>query len=355
MKSTKRKLKVMEKKESEEAVVAYSRPVRYTRPGGSLGRSSRRIIHREYVADVNPSATTFSVVRYALNPGVAATFPWLSTQATGWEQYRFNHLKFEFITRSATSSTGVVILSPEYDASDVAPTTETQAMNVMDSVSDAIWKDSCVDLSVEAMYPLGPRKFIRSSRIAGDIRNFDSGALHVCTVVGAAANLGKLWVDYDVELFIPQTVLSNASTAYSLFDTTGIANTFTSTVGKVLAIGAGAPTTQQDALRWGYGTAGTWTPPAGTYLLMAKVCVTDNTAEEFTAFLSFRKSTVTIPTATGRFGPIAVAAGGRFDCYVRAIATFDGSETFDIYGVLTGAAGTLTAVAGESTLLICAA
>jgi len=37
-----------------------------------------------------------------------------------------------------------------------------------------------------------------------DVKTYDSGQLHLCTVDGTAVSWGKLWVDYDIDFFLPQ-------------------------------------------------------------------------------------------------------------------------------------------------------
>nr|URG17122.1 MAG: coat protein [Narnaviridae sp.] len=175
---------------------------------------SRRIKNSEFIDDLFP-ISTFAIQSYVINPGLAESFPWLSTQATNWQQYRFHSLRYRFVTRTGTSTIGSVILSPEYNSADNAPTSERQAMNTMDAVEDVVWKEVSTTLNVAAMFALGPRKQIRSSNIAGDTTVYDAGVMHACLAfVGAAPSnqsVGKLWVDYDVELFVPQTTTAIAT------------------------------------------------------------------------------------------------------------------------------------------------
>jgi len=98
------------------------------------------------------------------------------------------------------------MLAPDYDAADAAPASEQIASSYEDVEEDVPWKDVCVELRPAAMYSLGPKKFIRTSALAAnqDIKTYDSGNLHVCTVDGTAVNWSKLWVEYDVTLYTPQ-------------------------------------------------------------------------------------------------------------------------------------------------------
>jgi len=166
---------------------------------------SCRIIHRELVASIIGS-TAFTVAQaLALNPGLAASFPWLSNEAAGWEKYKFNSLKFEFFTRTGSNVPGSMMLAPDYDASDAAPLSEVAASAYEDCEEDAPWKDICCLLKASELMGDMKERFVRTGTLAAnqDIKTYDCGNLFACTVDGTAVNWGKLWVDYDVTLITP--------------------------------------------------------------------------------------------------------------------------------------------------------
>jgi len=199
---------------SQAAAAAYSRGQKSSEPR-FLSRTARgtRIVHRELVASVTGSSSFTVQVALALNPGISATFPWLSTQAVGWEQYKFHKLKFCYYTRTATSTPGSMMLVPDYDAADSAPLSEQIASSYRDVVEEVPWtvEFSC-DLDPVAMMEPGNRKYIRTAALASnlDIKTYDGGNFFVCTTDGTAVNWGKLWVEYDVEFFVPQLPPSGA-------------------------------------------------------------------------------------------------------------------------------------------------
>lgn len=331
--------------EKKEAYVATATTQRSSRPTGKMSQYTRHITHRELVASVNGS-TAFTATGYDLNPGIARTFPWLSTQATGWEQYRFNRLVFEFVTRTATSTLGSVILSPEYDPSDPPPTSEAIATNAMDAVEDATWKNITCRLNTASMYPLGPRKYIRSTRIGGDIRTFDSGTFFICTVEEAGADaIGKLWVEYDVDLYIPQTASSAASGSNTTFSNGNGTQTYTTTVA---AIQSWAAPSVDACHLFSAATMTAFTPPAGAYIVSAQIQAKDTSAESFTVVATFRKNGGAVIESRSLATSVA---NGYVIVPVQAYLSANGSDTFDIYVTMTGAAGTLTSTS-DSTLLV---
>lgn len=178
---------------------------------GTLSNASWRIRNRELVMNVNGS-TLFALTKISCNPGLVATFPWLAQEANRWEQYRFRSLTFRYITRTSTSTVGSVILSPEYNVRDVAPTNEQTATNTQDAVEDVPWKDIVMRLNPRAMHELGPRKLIRSAMVAGELNTYDVASVYVCTIgMTGTDQVGKLWVEYDVEFFVPQTSATDNS------------------------------------------------------------------------------------------------------------------------------------------------
>lgn len=200
---------------------AYSTALKTTEPQFFAARDQVRIIHREQIGSVTGSVLFTVANTFPLNPGLSASFPWLASQAQGWERYRFNRLRFCYYTRTGSNIPGSVILAPDYDATDVQPASEQIASSYKDTEEDAPWKDIECELTPSAMNSLGPDKFIRSGAITANqnIANFDSGNLFLCTVDGTAVSWGKLWVEYDVTLRTPQLIPSGGGALAAQFVT----------------------------------------------------------------------------------------------------------------------------------------
>lgn len=333
-KSSKRAADAFESK-SAYAYVATASPQKGGRPKSTFGDTGtrRRIVHRELVASVNGSVT-FVAVQYSLNPGIAKTFPWLSTQAVGWEQYCFHKLAFDYVTRTATSTTGSVILSPEYDPSDGAPASEGAASNAMDAIEDACWKTIHCELTPTAMFPLGPRKYVRTMNQAGDVRTFDAGSMFVCTNEEPNTNgIGKLWVSYDVELFVPQTAPSTfGATQTTYLQGTAAAQVLNTTVEKKVAWDVTI-----DALSINPTGAATFTPPAGAYNWDLAVQVTDSVAETAQIYLIMYRD-----GAVDHASESHTPAGTMHQADLHGYSSFNGSEVVSFAVTVTAAAGALT-------------
>jgi hypothetical protein len=230
------------------------------------GRTSIRIRHRELCLGLIPGAVSFTIDNtLRANPGLPLTFPWLATQAANWEQYAVHSLKFEYIPICSTATAGDVYLIPEYDVSNAAPITETQAANLLGMVTTSCWNSMVLSCDRAAMMALGPRRFIRNGNIAGDLKTFDVMKLYVCTVNQAnTATVGKLFVEYDIELFIPDS----APSIYPTAPTMDSMIVFPSAI-----VGAGTAGTQPLTFQVGFdplglfqgAVPGIWYPPPGVY------------------------------------------------------------------------------------------
>jgi len=168
---------------------------------------SVRVTHREFIKNIVGSDEYLLSTVLPVNPGIGDVFPWLSTFANSFEMYEFNSLVFKYYTRTGSNTSGSVIMSPDYDASDLAPTNEADQCQFKDTTEDAPWKDQSCRLTKSAMHPLGKRKFTRFGAIpsGSDVKLYDVCNFFVASSDGnVGEKWGKLWVEYDIELAIPQ-------------------------------------------------------------------------------------------------------------------------------------------------------
>jgi len=195
-------------KRQAEVAAAYATGQSGQAPMIQQSRDSCRVVHREFIANVT-GTTAFAIAAgntFAVNPGLAASFPWLSGIAQNWEAYRFRKLRLCYYTRTGSNVPGSVIMAHDPDASDAAPVSE-QIMTTYKAVEeDAPWKDICLDVPQVNLHEMNVRKFVRSTALSAnqDIKLYDAGSFFVGTVDGTAVSWGKLWVKYDIDLYTPQ-------------------------------------------------------------------------------------------------------------------------------------------------------
>jgi len=330
------------------AAVAYSSPTVNRPPIVNSNAKCSRIIHKELIATVSGN-TTYGVTSYALNPGLATTFPWLSTVAPSYEQYTFRSLRFHYVTRCATTYAGSVLLSPEYDALDSAPSTEVLQAMMAGSIEDVPWRNQTLVFSSKDMFPMGPRKFVRSASVSSsDLKTYDAGQLFV-GLAGCAdtTTIGKLWVEYDVDLYIPQN--PSAGTvggvgSSSLF-TLHSAMSQTTGVAKLVAF----DTTAFDGINI-TNTGGSFTLPSGTYAIETVISASGagvTTGANITVTVEIYKdgsASSPVYKTQGSFGALA-ATSFIIPTTVLGNITSTGTNAVAVYITTTCSTGTLTCLA----------
>lgn len=313
--------------------------------------------HRELIGTVNGSVA-FTATKYVCNPGIAATFPWLSVQAGQWEQYRFNKLRFRYLTRTATTTVGSILMAPDYDPTDSPPSTELAVSTYQDCVEDAVWvEELCCDLNVASMFPNGQRKFVRSSGVGlEDLKLYDAANFFLCTVEEANANaIGKLWVEYDVDFFTPQTH-SGSSTNDARF-----ASHYVDSDAESLASGISKALTLSDIvcdpLSIGTPAAGIFTPAAGMYRFEAQCSVNDTLGSgNLLLNLELWKNGAVLAAGSrslSTVGQYHASANHKLFVSCDAVAAMSGSDTFQIQlTATTDSGGVLTVVADSQSLTV---
>jgi len=160
--------------------------------------------HRELICSVGGS-TEFEWSSYRLNPGISDAFAWLTQVALRFEKYRFRKLSFEYIPRCATTTAGSISMFVDYDVADAGPVSKQELMNSSGAVSTPPWMPAkllCDRSSLSVTRYVRPGTTISNT----DARFYDLGMLYLAGDggPGVATVVGELYVEYEVELFIPQ-------------------------------------------------------------------------------------------------------------------------------------------------------
>jgi len=166
------------------------------------------VCHREYIGDIT-GTTVFNNVAYPLNPGVGTTFPWLSSVASNYQQYRFHGLIFEFrplITDFVTGDApGVVIMATNYNADVASYNNKQQMENSEFAVSVKPTQALIHMVECELQQTVLPYAYVRTGAVPStqDLRLYDLGNFQFATQSNPSQNLGELWVSYCVEFLKP--------------------------------------------------------------------------------------------------------------------------------------------------------
>lgn len=322
----------------------------------SKGRNkATTITNREMISGSIPGSTSFTIQNnLSLNPGLAATFPWLSTQAGSYEQYRFLKLEFEYVPIAPTSKQGDIVMCADYDPINPAPTSEIQAVDHDGAIIDSIWKHTVSRLPARELHAVGPRKYIRTTVVHGDLKSYDAGKMFVCTNNETDNTvIGKLFVSYVVELYTPTI----APTSYTLASAT-------TAIGNIIAqnlITGGSYNLDPNYVFSDVfnvviaGSAGfkTITMPYGFYRVEYGATFKNTAAELFTASLTLTVNGVavlagSIPTTTltnVANGTISLSGSGL-------VSIAPGTPSFAVAAMAVGATGTLTILANSTYINI---
>jgi hypothetical protein len=189
--------------------MSLPKTVRYMAPQQTTRMNSTRIKHREPLGVLLGSAN-FTVTTFNINPGLAATFPWMAPQANGYESYCFNSIHIEYDhTINEFTGLGRIVMAPDYDASDSPPTSMIQAEQFVDNVMGAVTRDWTCTLKPRGTGIIGPQRYTRPGGLSAneDIKLYDVAQVYVCTSGQANnAEIGQLWIVYDVTLKNPQAI-----------------------------------------------------------------------------------------------------------------------------------------------------
>lgn len=183
------------------------------------GGDGMKIAHREFITDIL-GGPDFLLHSYSLNPGLANTFPWLSSIAQNFEEYEMNGLVFEYrpSSGSAVSSTssalGIVIMATDYDSANPS-FPDKQTMESYEFSSSTVPFTGC-------MHPVECARgrnvlnnlYTRTGLIPPntDIRMYDVGNFQIASEgMQSAYTLGELWVTYDVTFRKPRLPFSTST------------------------------------------------------------------------------------------------------------------------------------------------
>lgn len=192
----KRKRKQKQKgKQKRRAPLNTSRQIRNRNKMGQLVMK-----HREFLMDISGD----SEESIEINPGLAAVFPWLSTIATGFEQYNWNFLKFQFVPTVSATKPGLIALCPDFDPDDNDdPMVKRDFYQFAKTTRDSVWKGVNLHLGKR---DLQKRKNLYV-RLGVEEQERFTDALHLWVItsgVGDQSTVGELWVEYEVILQTPQ-------------------------------------------------------------------------------------------------------------------------------------------------------
>ena len=162
------------------------------------------VTHSEFIGSFD-SQTALVLSTFKIYPGNSQIFPWLSSVAPAYESYLFSKLVFRWVPECGTNTAGSVYIAVDYDPTDENPNGVRDLMSMESAVSGSVWS---ILKHASKIGNLRKMKtyFTTPSLNEDSDRTTSVGSLFLVRGrnPSVAQPLGKLFVDYSIELMTPQ-------------------------------------------------------------------------------------------------------------------------------------------------------
>lgn len=322
-------------------------------PSISKSKGSTRIKNTEMIASTILGSTTFTIQsNMHVNPGLSSFAPWLAKNAPQYEQYRIHSLTFEYIPIAPTSTQGDIIMMFDYNVLDTPPSSEVEAFNHDGSKIFPCWQSCKFVCKPSSMFPMGPRKYIRTTAVAGDQKTYDVGAFYLASNnQTGASSVGKLVVHYDVEFFVPQQIPSSPYPQIaSMLHQSAVQTLVNGNVSTLVNWTLAQSFPDNLNLMTGY-VSGVFTLPAGVYRVTVTVNLKNTVNESTYLELQYWKNGAAVMSSNNwSFVTTPGSSSVGLTVPLDYIMSFNGTDTLQIKAVATGATGVLTTT-GDCSLI----
>jgi len=316
---------------------------------GSRSDVKRLPLFTEQVSQPLSSASWALFKSYSLNPGQAAYFPVGSVECQQWQKYRFRSFRvvYEPIVNEYNTNNdgaGEVIIGFDPDASDQAPTTYSQAVNMKPVARGRPCDKIVLVVPQHLLKGQNDAHFVRHAGLPGgsDIKTYDVGLINI-SVVGSGTTgstvLGNIFFEYELDLLSQQITLNTQAPVNNqvAFLQSTSAQTFTTTIA----------TTSLNATASANGialvnTAGSMVPPIGNYLVDFGISAQDSADETFRVVDDFKKNGTSVFTISPPSQEVGATNTGNLSVAGSAFVTANGTDAFTNVITMYGTAGTLT-------------
>jgi len=194
----------------------------------SMHRNDQTIVvrHKEFIGELTGSTTFTNKFSLPINPGIATTFPWLSTVAAQYSEYRVRGMVYHYVPTSGMSvastnpALGSVMFQTSYRANEAAPVNKVEMMNEYWATEGRPCDEICHPIECDPKENPFNIQYVRTGPLAAsdNILMYDLGTTRVCTTGNTTSNavLGDLWVTYEIELKKPRVTSLDTTLARSL-------------------------------------------------------------------------------------------------------------------------------------------
>jgi len=179
--------------------------------GGAFSNSVR-IRHREYVSEILLTSGSTTMTTWPINPGLPQTFPWLSSIAQNFVEYRirgllacFKSTSSDFPVGGASSALGSVAVAFSYNPAAPLPTSKMALLEMDWAVDSKPSLSFVAPMECKRGQNVVSNFLVRQATSSLPVSLTDQAQLIMC-VTGTTASsgvIGELWLTYDIELVRP--------------------------------------------------------------------------------------------------------------------------------------------------------
>lgn len=189
------------------------------------------ISHREYICDIITSGTAgaFKLQNFMLNPGSPLAFPWLSSLAPNFQEWKLNGCVFEFKSMSAdalnstNTALGQVICATNYNVN--MPNYQSK-YEMENSEFGSSCKPSCSfmhPIECDRRVNLLENLLVAAGGVTptgGDPNFYQHANFQIATngFQGTNVNIGELWVTYEIIFYKPIQPEANGGSGNFVMD-----------------------------------------------------------------------------------------------------------------------------------------
>lgn len=168
--------------------------------------------HREYLGDLLSTTANYTHQELSINPGLYPVFPWASSVATAFQQYRLKGMCFEFKSLatdySAQPYIGFVAMGTQYDISDTIPSSKLELEALQFATSKKTNESFLHPIECAPRFTPVTELRVRNGPVPA---NFDPGLFDIgrtsIAIGGQSVSgqvIGELWNTYDIEFYKPR-------------------------------------------------------------------------------------------------------------------------------------------------------
>jgi len=164
------------------------------------------------------ATSSFTARSDSIQPGNSDMFPWLSTIALKYQQYRFKKLQFRYVQRTNYLQIGSLHMAHEPNTYDLKPSSSSQISQMRGAREGPLLHNMIIPIQCDRVWRYTRANF---TRLGEDLKTYDFGNLLTATDGANPVGIsGRVYVDYELELKQANTFAINATNFRTVYDQT---------------------------------------------------------------------------------------------------------------------------------------